>query len=211
MKFLHVDKRRVLLALIGVIFMGLSLSFLNPTKFGADPFTCMNLAISEKIRNVLPFVTFGTWQAFLNIIMFVLVVVFDRGQIGWGTVFNMILVGYCCDFFTWVNGLWMPAGLYDSMTTKILIAVPTLIVFIFAASLYMAADLGASPYDALPFIISTKLKLPFRPVRIGYDATFMIIGLCFGATLGFVTIGIVLGLGPVVAWMKEKVVAKLLK
>lgn len=206
MKFLHIEIKRLVLVVIAVIVMGLCLSFLEPCGFGTDPCTCMNLGISRKIG-----MTLGNWQALLNCILFLVVIVFDRGQLGWGTVANMFLVGYSFDFFTWLNAKWMPEGVFDFMPARILIVIPALFVFVLAASAYMASDLGTSPYDAVPFIIASKCKkIPFRIVRMVWDISVCIIGFLFGSTVGVVTLIMAFVLGPVIAWMKENVIGRLL-
>lgn len=206
MKFLHVDKRRLVLVVVSVILMGFFLSFLKPCNFGSDPCTVMNLAISGKIGWTL-----GNWQAFLNCILFVFVLWLGRDQIGWGTVANMFLVGYSFDFFKAVNSLWLPEDAFGSMPVRVIVAAVALLGFVLSVSVYMACDLGTSPYDALVFIIASRQKkLPFRVVRILYDAFVCLIAVLFGTRLGVVTIAMVFLIGPVVTWMKENVVEKYL-
>jgi len=217
MKFLHVEKKRVVLVFISVIIMGFCLSFLNKCQFGADSFTTANNAFSNLFG-----IDFGTYQLIVNIVMLIVVIAIDRTQIGWGTVANMVLVGYSCNFFTWIESKIIPESVasyddslgyyvFNSFTTKIIVVWPILLLFIIAASCYMAADLGASPYDAVPFVICNKFKnAPFRLIRIAYDLAFAAVGYALGATVGLVTIAIALALGPVVAWMKESFIDKLL-
>lgn len=206
MKFLHVDKKRLVLVIVSVILMGFCLSFLNLANFGTDPCTCMNLGVSKKLG-----ISLGNWQAGLNCILFIFVIAFDRGQLGWGTLANMFLVGYSFDFFTWLNSFWIPTGAFDSMVVRIVTAVPALIFFVLVASVYMASDLGTSPYDAVPFIIASRLKkVPFRIVRMCWDIAVCIIGYLFGSTVGVVTVVMAFMLGPVISWMKANVIEKYL-
>ncbi|MDE7210516.1 MAG: hypothetical protein K2O03_03610 [Lachnospiraceae bacterium] len=206
MKFFHVDKRRLVLVVVSVILMGFFLSFLKPCGFGTDPCTVMNLAISGKIGWTL-----GNWQAALNCILFVFVVWLGRDQIGWGTIANMFLVGYSFDFFTMVNSFWLPEDAFETMAVRIAVAAVTLLGFVVAVSAYMACDLGTSPYDAVAFLIASRQKkLPFRVVRILYDALVCLVAVLFGTRLGVITIAMALLIGPVVTWMKENVVEKYL-
>lgn len=192
--------------IIAVIMMGLALSFLDRASLGTDPYTMFNLGMSEKLGMSL-----GNWQAILNCVLFVLVIIFAREQIGWGTVANMLLVGYSFDFFSWLNGKWIPAGAFDSMAVRILVMIPALFVFIVAASAYMAASLGTSPYDAISFILADRIKkVPFRVVRIAYDLAVCLAGWALGSTLGVVTVIMSFALGPVITWMKENVIEKYL-
>jgi uncharacterized membrane protein YczE len=64
--------------------------------------------------------------------------------------------------------------------------------------------MGTSPYDAMPMIVSQRLpKVPFKVVRIGYDALVTVIGMLFGGSLGVVTFVMVLALGPVIEWVSK--------
>lgn len=194
------------MVIISVIMMGFCLSFLDRANFGTDPCTCMNLGISKKLG-----FTLGNWQATLNCILLLVVIFFDRNQIGWGTIANMFLVGYSFDFFSMINSLWMPENLFDSLAVRIPVAAAALCLFVVVASAYMASDLGASPYDAVPFIIASHTKkIPFRIVRIFWDVSVCIIGFLFGSTVGIVTIAMAFALGPVITWMKENVIEKYL-
>jgi uncharacterized membrane protein YczE len=77
-----------------------------------------------------------------------------------------------------------------------------LILFIFAASVYMDVQLGTSPYDAMSFIISKYLpKVSFRLVRIAYDLLVIVIAWAFGAKIGIVTIIMGFTLGPVISFV----------
>ena len=59
---------------LGILFIGLCVSFLRLSQFGVDPFSAMNLGISGFIGW-----SFGTWQLLVNAI--ILVVVFFSGKI----------------------------------------------------------------------------------------------------------------------------------
>lgn len=206
MKFLHVDMRRLVLVVVSVILMGFFLSFLNPCGFGTDPCTVMNLAISGKIGWTL-----GNWQATLNCILLVIVILFGRDQIGWGTIVNMFLVGYSFDFFTMVNSFWIPENAFENMVVRVVVAAVALLGFVVVASCYMTSDLGTSPYDAICFMIASHQdKLSFRVVRILYDGFVCLVAVVFGTRLGVVTIAMTFLLGPVISWMKVHVVEKYL-
>lgn len=199
LQYLKKNRRRILLVILAVIGMGLSLSFLIRTDLGGDPYTCMNLAIADRIK-----LSFGHWQALINVVLLVIVFLCDRSLIGIGTVANMFLVGYCVDFFTWVENIFLPESI-TSPLVRGLTAIPALILFVISAALYMCCELGVAPYDAAAFLLHKGItkhpklqKVPFRAVRIPYD--FLACGICllFGGSIGVVTVFISLFLGPVV-------------
>ena len=206
MQFGKPEPKKLILVIFSVIMMGFSLSFLNQTNFGTDPYTVLNLGIASKIG-----LSLGNSQAIFNCILLLIVFLFDKRQIGWGTIANMFLVGYSFDFFTWLNGLWIPDSIYSTMTGRILVMIPSLLVFILVAATYMAVQLGTSPYDAVPFIISTKLpKIPFRAIRIVWDVLACVIGILLDSKPGVVTIVMAFALGPVITWVKTNIVEKYL-
>lgn len=206
MQFGKPEPKKLILVIFSVIMMGFCLSFLNQTNLGTDPYTVMNLGIANKVGMSL-----GNSQAIFNTLLLLIVFLCDRSQIGWGTIANMFLVGYSFDFFTWLNGLWIPQSIYSTMTGRILVMIPSLLVFVLVAATYMAVQMGTSPYDAIPFIISSKLpKVPFRAIRMCYDILACVIGFLLDSELGVVTIVMAFALGPVITWVKVNIVEKYL-
>ena len=62
------SKTRILLMVIGILLIGLCVSFLRIAGFGVDPFSGMNLAISGFIGW-----SFGNWQLVINIVLLIIV------------------------------------------------------------------------------------------------------------------------------------------
>lgn len=190
--------------LLAVIGMGFGLSWLIPCGFGTDCCSALNLAVSKKLG-----MSFGNWQALLNILLFLVILPLDRKQIGWGTLGNMLLVGYSCDFFNWLWDHVLPADLFLLLSTRILIAIPALLFFVLAAAIYMDMDLGVAPYDALAFILYHKVlkeKYSFRTIRIGYDLTVVLLGYLFGAPFAAITLAMAFLLGPAVTAVGNRLI-----
>ena len=87
-----------------------------------------------------------------------------------------------------------------------------LFCFIISVSFYINANMGVSPYDAMPQIISERVlkKIPFAIIRIAYDFIVIVIGILFG---GKPNIGIVLMallLGPVISAVGKFINSKIL-
>lgn len=193
-----------LIMLCAVILMGFSLSLLVMTDFGTDPCSAMNYGICKIFG-----LTFGTWQFTMNLILLVFVLFLYRNGIGWGTVGNMVLVGYTTDFFTyiWHNVCGISAEL--DFTIRCILLVPSLLLFVFAAAFYMQSGQGVAPYDAIPFIINESLmkrnggKNHFRPVRFCQDFLCTMIGVFTGGTYGIMTFLMVILLAPTVQFVGD--------
>lgn len=185
---------RVIMVIVAVICQGMGVYWLNNIKFGTDPCAVLNYGISGKTG-----ISFGTTLLIYNCILFVFVIFLKIKEIGIGTLANMILVGYSADFCQWFFGNILPSDFFESFKTRAIILVPALIWFIISAATYMAVDLGQSPYDAMPKIISERLpKVPFTVVRIGWDFSMAFVGFLLGGTVGIVTVLMCLALGPAI-------------
>lgn len=201
MKFGLKDKKRIIAVIIAVIFMGLAISFLIRVDLGTDPCTTLNLGVSSRLG-----ISLGTWQVIFNAILFLIVIIFDRSQLGWGTVASMLLIGYSTDFFTWLFNKIIPENIYTNMAVKILVLIPALVIFIFSAAVYMAVELGSSPYDAIVFVIASRVKrVSFRFIRIAWDMSAALIGYMLGSTIGLVTVVMAFALGPVITFVKRRI------
>ena len=199
------NKKNILLCFIAVFFMGFFLSILVMCNMGTDPYTFMNRSISKNIGW-----TFGNWQLLLNLILFAFVLVFARKNIGFGTIFNMVLIGYYVDFFT---SIWkkLPEELWANALSRWIIFIIALFCFIISAAVYINSEVGVSPYDAMPLIITDLVKKKTGKehrviIRICYDFSAVIIGVLFGTmpVVGVVLMTIFLGpiIGVVGRFMK---------
>ena len=188
-------ERRVPALFVAVTLMGFGVAMFNLLGFGADPCTVMNMGLSRTLG-----IPFGTLQLLVNCLLILIVIRYDAGRIGLGTLANMVLVGYVAQFFMAVIDR-MPALSMLTLPSRLIIFVPTLLLFLMAASTYMCVDMGVAPYDAIPQIIAARTGWPFRLVRMAWDFVMMLGGFLLGSVVGLVTIGITLFLGPLVAWM----------
>lgn len=192
------------LMILSVIMMGFCVSLLKLTKMGTDPCSAMNYGIAKQIG-----LSFGTYQLLFQLVLLLFVIIGNRRLIGTGTIGNMVVVGYTADFFSWVwtNICHIPEVL--PFYVRILILLPTLLLFVVAAASYMNSDHGMSPYDAAPFIVAEKIekktgKKLFQPIRLSLDLIATIIGYFTGGETGLMTVLMVVLLAPTVAFIGKQ-------
>lgn len=163
--------KRIMVLLIGILFFGFGIALLRISCFGVDPYSCFVLSISN-----LTGVSFGTLILAINIILLAVMIIFGRRYVGIGSIINMIFVGYISDFFVFVfyDLLKLPEEL--NILFRILFLVAALVIFWLGVAMYLAADLGSSPYDGLAYAMESKLPLSFRINRIITDAVCLISG-----------------------------------
>lgn len=185
---------------LGILMMGLSLSVLIRLELGTEPYSCFILGFSRQLHT-----SYGNAQLIAQVLLFLVVIFFGRNRIGIGTIANMVCIGYITDLGNLALDALVPGSTWLLPVVRFGALVPAMAVFVLGAALYMAVDLGVSPYDAVPFILSEKLKkVSFRPVRMIWDFTFMMLGFLLGGSMGLVTLLGMLFLGPVIAWLQKK-------
>lgn len=200
MSFNFRDPKRIFITLAAVLLMGVSLSVLNLVDLGADPFTFMNVSVSTAIGWSL-----GNWLLLINVILFIPVIIWGREEIGIGSIFNMVLVGYTVDLCTLIwNGIGYSA-LMGNVYVRYLSMIMALFVFVFSAATYMSTGLGTAPYDAQALILSKFMKkVPFKLIRSTIDLITLIIGVVISGKLGIVTVLMMLFLGTAVEFVHKK-------
>ncbi|MBO4627226.1 MAG: hypothetical protein J5645_04580 [Lachnospiraceae bacterium] len=197
------QKREVLICFLAVFGMGFFLSFLILCDLGTDPCTFMNRSTAARVG-----LSFGTWQLIVNAVMLAIVFFCKRSLIGFGTLFNMVLVGYYADFFDWLWGKCIPDKAFTMPVSRWSIFLVALFCFIVSAAVYINADMGVAPYDGLPIIITGKVvgrwpKVPPMVVRIAWDAAAIVVGVLVG---GVPIVGIILMalfLGPAITLVRK--------
>lgn len=153
--------KRISGMVLGILFIGLCVSFLRLSQFGVDPFSAMNLGISGFIGW-----SFGTWQLLVNAIILVVVFFQARSCIGLGTIINMVFVGYIADFICYVANDVVQIQM--NLPLRILALLLAQLMASMGVALYMVADMGIAPYDSVAIIIEklTHQKIPFHKARI---------------------------------------------
>lgn len=188
--------KRILCSIIGNLLIGCSIGILRLSKLGVDPLSFMNSGFSTFLNR-----DFGTVITVCNMIMLVIVFFCHRKSIGLGTVINMATVGYTADFVYmlikfmntdkfWINFIFLLIGIN---------------VLSIGAGIYLEADLGASAYDSMPYVVNSVLKkdLSYKYTRIALDIVTILIGVSFGERIGIGTIFLGFFSGPLIVFYRD--------
>ncbi|MCI8553939.1 MAG: hypothetical protein HFJ80_03230 [Clostridiales bacterium] len=163
---------RMLAVVIGILMVGIAVGLFKLAEMGADPFTAMNTGISGLMG-----IPFGTLQLIVNAVILMLVFLFKRKFIGFGTIFNMVFVGYTADFTMWLTVQFGVS--FSGIPVRILTLAAAALLICLGDALYLSADMGMSPYDAAGYVAEalTKGRVPFRFARILLD--ILCVGIAF--------------------------------
>lgn len=177
----HNMVKRTVLSVVSVFITGFAIALFSLSGFGVDPFTSMNMNISSVIG-----ISYGTYQLMVNIVILVFVVIVaHRGLVGVGTVFNMVFVGYTCEFF---ENLFLPLE-NSALPVRLALLAAGIVTMCFSSSLFFTANVGVGPYDTLAFMITQATDIPMKWTRVMTDVTVVLIGLVASGGLSAVFSG----------------------
>lgn len=170
---------RALTVMAGILMVGAAVGLFKLAEMGADPFTAMNTGISSVLQ-----LQFGTLQLLVNAGILLLILLFKRQFIGFGTIFNMVFVGYTADLLIWLMA--KPGIRFASIPVRGAVLAAAALLICVGDALYISADMGMSPYDAAGYVVEalTKGRVPFRAARIMLDAVCVGIAFFTGCRAG---------------------------
>lgn len=138
-----------------------------------------------------------TGMSYGNIVVItgLLIVIIDfllKEKIGFGTIFNAILIGKFVDFFQ--SFIILPK--MNNFAIGILMLLLGQLVISIASYFYMGAELGGGPRDSLMVALGKRFQnTPIGVVRGLIEGTVLIIGWALGAKVGIGTVISVFGIG----------------
>lgn len=215
----HNMVKRCVLSVLGIIVMGFGISLFSVSGFGVDPFTSMNMNISSAIG-----VDYGTLQMLVNTVILLVVIIFaHRGLVGISTVVNMAGLGYAIQFFKdIIEPLF--AEYYDVIIFRVLLLLAGIIILCFGSSMLFTTNVGVGPYDAIGYMFSQMIKVPYKWMRIFTDVVVIAVGLTVSGGLtgllhgdlsavkniGIGTLITAFLMGPLVNFFAKKVSSKIM-
>lgn len=184
--------RRGAVMILGIFCIGVAVGFYRLGRFGVDAGTCMNLGIS-----LLAEIPYGTLNVIVNVVVLAGMFFYFRKGIGVGTVVNLVLVGYIADFVCWLVQDVLALEVTLPLRAAFFLAATGLATF--GTAVYLDADMGVAPYDALSLMLQKALpRISFRIARVAVDVCAVVIGTA-ACMFAKDDLSLVIGLGTVVA------------
>ncbi len=199
--------RKLIVAMLGLMICGVGVGIFLYSGLGVDPASVFELGIAKVFH-----ITYGTASAAINVVILAIVFFLDRSYINIASVLAIFGIGYTADLTNFVLGLFLKGE--QHIGVRIVMIVIGLLIMSTGIAAYIRADLGVGAIDLISEIISNKLKISYRGVRIGADITFVIVGFLLGGTVGIGTVLAAFMTGPSVQFLRPyvyKVTDKILK
>lgn len=199
------DPKRLIIMLVGNIFLGMGISIFKLSGLGNDPFSGMVMALADTSG-----IAYARFLILLNLFLFLVQLIAGRRFIGIGTIVNAVFLGYFVTFFynIWLDVLGEPQLLWQRVITVAI----GVVVCSFGVSLYQTSNVGIAPYDCLSLLMRDRFpRVSYFWHRMFTDTLCALICLVFGGIIGLGTLVSMFGLGPIIHFFNVHVAEKLLR
>lgn len=204
--FSTISVKRIVVMILGNVFLGLGIAIFKYAGLGNDPFSGMAMALSDVAH--IPYAIFLVVP--INLFFFIIEVIFGRHFIGLGTIINACLLGYFVTFF--YNIMVMLWGLPETMLIRVCVMLIGTIITGMGVSLYQTPNVGTSPFDSMAIILHERFpRIPYFWERMFTDALCALVCFLAGGIVGLGTLVSAFGLGPVISFFDVNLSRKLLK
>lgn len=147
---------------------------------GTNAWNTLSLGISGMTG-----MSFGTATLLISAVIIVIDLL-GRGQLGFGTILNALLIPLFSDVFLALLG-FVPAA--SGMVAGALYTLVGQAIISFATIFYMLPALGCGPRDTLMIIIGRRFpKAPIGVVKFALEAAALLVGFLMGAPFGLGTL-----------------------
>ncbi len=198
------EPRRLIIMLIGNIFLGMGISIFKLSGLGNDPFSGMVMALADTTG-----IQYARFLILFNLSLFVIQLIAGRRFIGIGTIVNAVLLGY---FVTFFYNIWIDLSIEPQLLWQRIVTVAIgVVICSFGVSLYQTSNVGIAPYDCLSLIMRDRFpRISYFWHRMFTDALSALVCFVFGGIIGLGTLVSMFGLGPIIHFFNVHFTEKLL-
>lgn len=199
--------RKLIVAMAGLIICGIGVGIFLYSGLGVDPASVFELGIGNVFH-----ISYGTASAAINVVILIIVFFLDKSYINISSILAIFGIGYTADFVNFVLGIFLKGE--QHIIVRLLMIIIGLFIMSTGIAAYIRADLGVGAIDLVSEIISNKLKISYRIVRVSADVAFVIVGFILGGAVGIGTVLAAFMTGPAVQFLRPhvyKVTDKILK
>lgn len=175
--------KRFIMLTVGLLVAAYGICMTVNSNLGISPWDVFAQGLALKLSQITgDTYTLGTLTRWIGWVVLILVVVLKE-KIGFGTIYDILIVGSFINFYSDNNLVPMP----QSFALKFVLLVAGFVVWSFGVYLYMAAELGAGPRDSLMAALA-KRNVPVNIAKNAIEAVVFVIGWICGGTVGIGTV-----------------------
>lgn len=201
----NINLFKILMALLGIFFIGVGVAFNAATQLGNDPIGI----IYDGTRNALGLTgrQLGLVSNFVNYGLIALLFFIGRKYVKVGTLIYILPYGLFVSVGTKIYEVLVTSNGFPS---RLIAGFIGCLLIYTGVAIYIAMDIGLDPFTGIVMVLRDKLNLDYKKTKVGFDIIMVILGILLGGTLGIITIFTALTAGPSIQWISGKLTKLLL-
>lgn len=191
---------KILLALLGIFFIGIGVAFNASTLLGNDPIGI----IYDGVRNALG-LTKGQLGLVSNVVNYGLIAILfftGRHYVNIGTFIYILPYGFFVNLGT---KFYESIFVTTNLAIRISVGLTGCILIYVGVGIFIAMDIGVDPFTGIVMAIRDKLKWDYKKTKVIFDIIMVMIGVLLGGKLGVITLFTALTAGPSIQWISGKI------
>ena len=183
------------LIILSTMMMAFGISLFLESKLGSDPVSVW----SDGLGNTLN-IAVGNANMIHNIFLLVLVLVFARRFVQWGTAINAVTLGLFMNLFGPM--ILQVVGPQPSLVIRGIMLAMGLTALCFGVALNLTTQFGFTVAEGLIVQISEKFKVKYRTIKMLFDFIHTAGGVLMGGVFGVGSVLAVLTGGPLISFFR---------
>lgn len=189
---------RIAISIVGTVLSSFGVGCYYACGLGTDPIS----VFVDGLHNACG-LSYGQISTICNVILTILIFLFERKHLGIGTIIGMFLGGPLIDLFEGMLRSNFPLTSI-SLLTKLLILLTGLITTSIGYALSIGCKMGIGCFQFVPIFLTDLIKLDIKYTQMISDAAFFLIGWAMKGVIGIGTIVGVLCTGYILGYVLDK-------
>lgn len=207
---------KILIVCIGVASTACGIAIFYVINIGSDP-----ISVFVDGQHRIFGLSYGIVNLIDSIIYLIFVLIFNRKLVRTATLISGAALGPLINLFTGMfSKLILPKGTFTlqfiaskglvfippegNYFIRFLMLIPAVVLLGCGLGLYLSANMGAAPVDALVIFISDNFNKPLKKVKIAFDFIVAVLGFLLGGVTGVGTIIGIIMTGPMIGTTIKK-------
>ena len=175
--------KRFIALTVGLLIASYGICMTVNSGLGISPWDVFAQGLAFKLSEITGAnLTLGTLTRWIGWVVLLLNILLKE-KIGFGTVYDIMIVGSFINFYSNNNLVPMP----QTLPFRFILLIAGFVTWSFGVYLYLSAELGAGPRDGLMSALA-KRNMPVNVAKNTIEAVVFVIGWICGGTIGIGTV-----------------------